>query len=250
MKLSEAAGNKIGYFLNGMRDGVPIGLGYLAVSFSLGIAARNVGLDAEQGFFASLFTIASAGEYAGFTVIGEMAPYLEMVFVILVANCRYLLMGCALSQKLSPDEKMINRIGTGLLITDEIFGINIAQEGYLHPEYTYGAAVTSIIPWAVATSLGIIVGNLLPARIVTALSVALYGMFIAILVPPARKNRVIAVIIAISFLVSWLGEILPYIREVNGGIRIVIFTVAIAAAAAVLRPVSDNDAEIKGEERS
>ena len=170
--------NNFTAYKNGLHDGIPIGLGYLAVSFSLGIVARNVGLNAFEGFLASLVTIASAGEYAAFTLIGEAGSYLSMALVILVANCRYLLMSCALSQKMAPEEKMIHRIGVGAFITDEIFSAGVSYPNHLNPFYTYGLASASVLPWAIGTALGIIAGNLLPAKIVAALGVALYGMFL------------------------------------------------------------------------
>ncbi len=171
----------------GIKDGIPIGLGYFAVSFSLGIAARNAGLTALQGFLASLSTNASAGEYAAFIIIAADAPYLEMVLVTLITNARYLLMSCALSQKFSPDTPLYHRLLVGYDVTDEIFGITIARPGILDPFYNYGAILVAAPAWATGTALGIIAGNLLPLRIVSALSVALYGMFIAIIIPPGRN---------------------------------------------------------------
>ena len=228
-------------FVRGMRDGFPIGMGYLAVSFSLGIVARNVGLSPLQGFFASLFTIASAGEYAGFTLIGEGAAYIEMALVIFVANCRYMLMSCALSQKLKEGEKLLHRICVGALITDEIFGADIAYEGYLNPVYTYGVALVSVLPWALGTMLGVIMGNLLPAKLVTALGVALYGMFIAIIVPPAKQNKALAYFIIVSFVFSALFDRISLFDQLGSGLKIVILTVAISAAAALIKPVKEDD---------
>ena len=143
-------------FLLGMQDGLPIGFGYLAVSFSLGIAARKVGLTPLQGFLASFLTNASAGEYAAWTVIGEAAPYIEMFFAILIANARYFLMACALSQRFSPDTKLRHRLLVGFDLTDEIFGITIARPGYLNPFYSYGAMTVALPSWAIGTALGIV----------------------------------------------------------------------------------------------
>lgn len=229
-------------FLEGMRDGIPVGLGYLAVAFSLGIAARAAGLNALDGFAASLFTIASAGEYAGFRVIASGGTYLEMAVVILVANCRYLLMSCALAQKADEKMKTIHRVGMGFFITDELFGLNIARPGALEPLYAYGAALTSVLPWAVGTSLGITAGNLLSPALVSALSVALYGMFLAIIIPPARGNRVVMGAVAVSFLLSWAASAVPYLRELSEGTRIIILTVIIASACALLFPVREEAA--------
>ncbi len=179
-------------FIEGLRDGVPIALGYFAVAFSLGIAARSAGLTAFQGFFASMLCVASAGEYALFTLIGAGATYLEIALLTLITNARYFLMSCALSQRISPDMKNYHRYLVGGVVTDEIFGITIARPGYMEPAYNYGAIAVSVPAWAIGTALGILMGNLLPARIVSALSVALYGMFLAIIIPPAKKSYFIA----------------------------------------------------------
>ena len=165
--------------LEGMRDGIPIGLGYLAVSFSLGIAAKTAGLNAFQSFLASLLCNASAGEYSGFTVIAADSSYFVIALATLVANARYLLMSCALSQRISKDTSIIHRLLLGFFVTDEFFGISISRSGKLNPFYTYGAILIGCPCWAFGSMLGTIAGNLLPLRIVSALSVALFGMFLA-----------------------------------------------------------------------
>ena len=154
-------------FCEGMRDGVPIALGYFAVSFSLGIAARNAGLTPIQGFFASLFNNASAGEYAAFSLIAAGATYLEVAIITLIANARYLLMSCALAQKFAPGTPFFHRLIIGYDVTDELFGITIARPGYLNPFYTYGAIALAAPAWAMGTALGIIAGNLLPGATLT-----------------------------------------------------------------------------------
>lgn len=225
----------------GIRDGIPIGLGYLAVSFSLGVAARNAGLSAFQGFLVSLLNNASAGEYAGFTVIAANGAYFEIFLMTLIANARYLLMSCALSQKFSPDTPLIHRIFVGYDVTDEIFGITIARPGMLDPFYSYGAILIAAPCWAGGTALGVIAGNLLPARAVSALSVALFGMFLAVIIPPARKNRVIALFVLISFAASFAATYLPLISQLSGGTRTIILTVLISAIAAILFPVNEEE---------
>lgn len=225
----------------GIRDGIPIGLGYLAVSFSLGVAARNAGLSAFQGFLVSLLNNASAGEYAGFTVIAANGAYFEIFLMTLIANARYLLMSCALSQKFSPDTPLIHRIFVGYDVTDEIFGITIARPGMLDPFYSYGAILIAAPAWAGGTALGVIAGNLLPARAVSALSVALFGMFLAVIIPPARKNRVIALFVLISFAASFAATYLPLISQLSGGTRTIILTVLISAIAAILFPVNEEE---------
>lgn len=228
-------------FREGMRDGIPIGLGYLAVSFSLGVAARSAGLTAFQGFIVSLLNNASAGEYAGFTVIAANASYLEMMLMTLVANARYLLMSCALSQKFAPHTPLRHRLLVGYDVTDEIFGITISRPGILNPYYTYGAILVAAPCWAGGTALGVTAGNLLPLRAVSALSVALFGMFLAVIIPPARKNRIVAAFVLISFLASFAAANLPYISRLSGGTRTIILTVVISAAAAALFPVREEE---------
>ena len=238
-KISFSPRGKRGVFFSGLRDGLPIGLGYLAVSFSLGIAAKNAGLSAFQGFLASLLTNASAGEYAIFTVIAANAGYLEAFFMTVVANARYLLMGCALSQKFHKDTPLFHRMLVGFDITDEVFGITIARPGVLDPYYTYGAMTSSIPFWACGTVLGIIMGNLLPLRVVSALSVALYGMFLAVIIPPVKTNRVIAVLVPICFALSFLFARIPVLSCISEGTRTIILTIIIASAAAILFPIKE-----------
>ncbi len=228
-------------FRAGMRDGVPIGLGYLAVSFSLGIAARNAGLTPLQAMLASLLCNASAGEYAGFTQIAAAGSYLEMALVTFIANARYLLMSCALSQRMAPGTPLGHRLAIGFDITDEIFGISIARPGYVEPFYSYGAFLTTIPLWAIGTALGCLAGNLLPVRLVSAFSVALYGMFLAIIIPPCRKSRVIAGLVALCFAASWAAEQLPLLATLSSGTRTILLTLLLAGGAALLFPVRDEE---------
>ena len=181
----------INAFKNGICDGFPIALGYFAVAFSLGIVARKAGLNPFQGFLSSILNHASAGEYAEFTVIMANASYFEMAFVILVTNIRYLLMSCALSQRFAPDIPLFHRLFVGFGITDEIFGISIARAGMLNPWYNYGAMAIALPCWAAGTAMGIVAGNILPVSAVSALSVALYGMFLAVIIPASRTDKIV-----------------------------------------------------------
>lgn len=230
-------------FKEGFRDGIPIGLGYFAVSFALGIAMKNAGMNVLQGFFMSFFNLASAGEYAGTQVILSGGSYLQMAAMTLVANARYLLMSCALSQHISSDTSLFHRCLMGYGITDEIFGIEIARQSYASPYYAYGALCASVLPWCAGTSFGILMGNVLPVRVVSALSVALYGMFLAIIIPPSKKDKAVLSVVLSGFVASWICEYAPVISSVSSGTRIIILTVVIAGIAAVVHPV-------KGEEKS
>lgn len=146
----------------GVRDGMPIGLGYFAVAFTLGIAAKNAGFSPFQAMMESLLNNASAGEYAVFSLVAAGASYWEVAVMTLVANARYLLMSCSLSQKLAPDTSLGHRMLLAFDVTDEIFGISIAVPGRLDPRYTYGAMSVAIPGWALGTFLGVVVGNALP----------------------------------------------------------------------------------------
>ncbi len=230
-------------FLRGMRDAIPIGLGYLAVGFSLGIAARNVGLDSLQAFFMSLLNLASAGEFAGMTMMAAEGTYLEMAVITFIANARYLLMSCALSQRTSEKTSTLHRMLMAYGITDELFGINIAQPGYINPSYSYGAILMSAPFWAIGTAMGCLAGELMPARLVSAFSVALFGMFLAIIIPPAKKDKVVAALIVISFALSFAGAALPVFSVVSEGTRTIILTVVISAGAALAFPRQTDEEE-------
>lgn len=224
-------------YLEGLRDGLPIGLGYLAVAFSLGIAARQAGLTAVQGFIASLLSIASAGEYAGFTLIAAQASLAEIALGTLVTNARYLLMSTALSQRFSKDTSLAKRIGVGLGVTDELFGLAIARS-LVRPVYQYGAMLSSIPLWCIGTSAGIIAGQLLPSRVVTALSVSLFGMFLAVIMPAARNDRVVRICVIASFAASYAAShFIPLTMAWSSGTRIIALTVVISAIAALVHPV-------------
>ena len=229
--------NRLAWYRRGMRDGIPIALGYFAVAFTLGIAAKNAGFTPVQAMVASLTNNASAGEYAAFSLVAAGASYWEVAVMTLVANARYLLMSCALSQKFAPGTPLIHRLVVGYDVTDAIFGICTARPGYLNPFYPYGAMSVAIPGWALGTLLGGVMGNILPARLVSALSVGLYGMFLAIIIPPARKDRVIAGLVAVSFAASFVISYLPALAAVSSGVKTIVLTVALSLAAAVLFPV-------------
>ena len=234
--------------LRGMRDGLPIALGYFAVAFTLGIAARNAGLGPLHGLVSSLLVNASAGQYAGYAMIAADATLWEMAAMILVANARYFLMSCALSQKFSPETPFYHRLLVGFDVTDELFGLAIAQEGWLPPVYMYGAMMLAMPGWASGTALGIAAGSVLPARLVSALSVAIYGMFIAVIIPPCRTNRNITIVVLVSFLLSWLSSVVPFFASISEGFRIIILTLVISSLAALFMPLPDETENNGGEE--
>lgn len=225
------------WYLNGLREGVPIGLGYFAVGFTLGIAAREAGITAFQMGLMSLMLHASAGQYAVITVIDGQSGYFAMMVTQLVINIRYMLMSAALSQKISPDTPLWKRLLLSYFVTDEIFGISASVKGELNPYYNYGAVSVASPLWAVGTVLGVLVGNILPASLTSALSVALYAMFLAVVIPASKSDRTVAMVVIVSMAASLLFAVLPAFAGLDGGTRIIILTVAIAGAAAVIRPV-------------
>ena len=229
------------WFLKGMKDGIPIMLGYFAVSIALGISARNAGMTAAQATIASALIMASAGQYIGFTLIAAGASYLEVMVMEAIANARYLLMSASLSQKLDSKTPLIHRLLVGLWITDEIFGVSVSVEGKLNPFYNYGMAAVATPGWSLGTLVGVVLGNVLPVRVVSALSVGLYGMFISIFVPPAKKNRIIAWLVLLSFAASWAFSAISWFDGISSGIKIIILTIAISLGAALLFPVRQED---------
>ena len=240
MKQTHSNSRRSVYF-EGLRDGFPIGLGYFAVSFSLGIAARNAGLTVTQGLLSSLLCNASAGEYALFTLIGSGAACVEIALATLIINARYLLMSCALSQKLSPDTPLGVRMLIGFDVTDEVFGIAIAQEGLLNVWYFIGAMCAALPGWSLGTLFGALAGNVLPVWAMNGFSVMLYGMFLAIIMPEGKKNRVVLGCIGVSFVLSALAaKLLPML---SGGMRILLLTIFISAAAAILFPRESPDVD-------
>ncbi len=235
------------WFKKGLRHGIPIAAGYFAVSFALGFTARNAGLTVFQATLASLLCNASAGEYAGFTVIASQAPYITMAVITAIVNARYLLMSASLSQKLSESTSLPHRLLVGFWITDEIFGASATVQGKLNPFYNYGLAICSLSFWALGTACGVIVGNVVPANIVSALGVLLYGMFLAIIIPPAKHDKIVRVLVFLSMALSFVASKMPGISNLSDGTRIIILTVLIAGAAAVFCPIKDAE-DSKGED--
>ena len=224
-----------------MKAGIPISLGYFAVAIALGIAARNAGITSLQAALTSLLINASAGEYVGFSLITVGASYVEVTLMEAVANARYLLMSASLSQKLDENVKWWERLLLGFTVTDEIFGVSVSLVGRLSPYFTYGTFVVATMGWTGGTLVGALLGNILPARLLSALAVGLYGMFISVFIPESKKNKIVAALVAISFAASYAFEKLPFIRDVSSGIRIIILTVIISLAAAILFPVDRAD---------
>ncbi len=237
-------------FLEGVRVGFPIGLGYFAVAFSLGIAARGYGFTPFQGFLSSLITYASAGQYMGFSLYAVNGTILQLIILTVIINLRYILMGFALNQRMPAGTALSRRILVGSCITDEIFGATIARPGVPSPYYTFGALLTAVPMWAAGTAIGIGMGNILPAKIVSALSVALFGMFIATIIPASKKDRRIMAAVVTAFICSYIAGAVPALSELSQGTRTIILTIGISALFALILPVpegAEDSEEIKKE---
>lgn len=230
---------KIRWLKRGMRDGIPISLGYLAASLTIGIAAKNADLTAVQATVASLTNNASAGEFAGFALIAAKASLVEVALMILIVNARYLLMSCSLSQKLPPDTPLGQRLLLGWDITDEMFSMAMAFPGQIPPWYLFGIMAITMPGWAAGTCIGVVMGNVLPVHMVRALSIGLYGMFLYFLAPAARKSRIIGGVVAVSMLASLAFTVLPVVSKLSAGNRTILLTVVISALAAVFFPIGD-----------
>ncbi len=226
-------------FLNGMKMGIPIGLGYFAVSFSLGISAKKAGLSVLEAALASLMLNASAGEHALFTLIAANAAFIEVALMELVANARYLLMSCALSQKLSVEARLPQRLAIGIAVTDEMFGASIARPEKVSPLYYFGMMSVAVPCWSIGTALGVAVGSILPEMVVSALGVSLYGMFLACIIPETKRNRIVLGIVAVSFILSFSAGIIPIVKQIPETTRILLLTVIISTIAALLFPIKD-----------
>lgn len=227
-------------FISGIRDGIPIALGYFAVSFALGITAGQAGFSAIQAMIASLTNNASAGEYAAIALIAQDASYGEVALMEFIANARYFLMACTMSQRFSSDTPLYHRFLIGFDLTDEIFAVNISHGATIEPSYAYGAIIAALPGWSLGTACGVIVGDVMPEFAVSALSVALFGMFIAIIIPPAIHNKTIAVTVLSCFVLSTFVNRFPLFSGISSGIKTIVLTVVISLAAAIIRPIPDD----------
>ena len=228
-------------FRKGMYDGIPIMLGYLSVSFGFGILAVKCGLSVFASGMISLTNITSAGQAAGVEIIAAGGTILEMILVQITINMRYSLMALSLSQRLDKNFTPIHRLIASYGITDEIFALCAAQKEKLRPSYMYGMISVSALGWTSGTILGAAAGELLPQSVSSAMGILLYGMFLAIIIPPARKNVSVLVTVIIAAIISIIFKYV--LTVVSGGFAIIISAVAAAAAAALIFPVKDEEGD-------
>ena len=225
----------------GAKDGIPIAIGYITVSFTFGILAKQAGLNPFEAIIMSATNLTSAGQFAGLTMMASAASFFEIAIAQLIINSRYLLMSFALSQKIDPSTSISKRLIMAYGVTDEVFGVSIAAPGKLNPYYTFGVMSLAVPGWVLGTLLGVSSGNILPPRLVSDLSIALYGMLIAIIIPPAKENKTILGLIIVSMFLSFLFAILPMLQWISAGVKIIVLTILIAGIAAFLFPIKESN---------
>ena len=232
-----------GSFAKGLWDGLPIALGYVSVSFAFGMMAVQGGLSIWQAVLISLTNVTSAGQFAGLNLMLAGAPLLEMGLTQLVINIRYALMSLSLSQKLDGTMTLPHRMLFAFCNTDEVFAVASGQPQRVGRRYLYGLTALPYLGWALGTLLGAAAGTLLPEGIRTALGVAIYGMFLAIIIPPARKLASVRAVVACAVGLSSAMRYLPLLREVSSGFAIILCAVAASALGAWFFPVKEVEEE-------
>lgn len=225
----------------GIRDGIPIAVGYFSVSFTFGMMAVQSGISPFHAVLISLLNLTSAGQFAGLTVIVSNASLMEMALTQLVVNIRYALMSVSLSQKLDDSVKMRSRLLIAYGNTDEIFAVASSKPGTVGAKYLYGLILLPVLGWVGGTLAGAVASTLLPETVISALGVTLYGMFIAIVVPTAKEHKEVRTVVLIALLLSCAFYYLPVLRQVSSGFMIIICTVAAAAVGAVLFPLKEGE---------
>ncbi len=227
-------------YLQGFKDGLPIGLGYLSISFGFGITAVTLGIKAIYAIIISITNLTSAGQVAGISIIAACGTLLEMALTQFIINLRYSLMGIALSQKLSESFRSIHRLFGSFFITDEIFAVAMLKKGSVSPSYFYGLSTLPFFGWTLGTIFGALAGNFLPIEITSALGIAIYGMFIAIVVPPAKKDfGVLLTVIISASLCLILKYVPPFKAFVSSGFTVIICGVVSSLIAALLKPLEE-----------
>lgn len=228
-------------YLRGLKDGLPVCFAYLAVSFTFGIAATQKGFSALFSTLLSGTNLTSAGQFSGLEMISAGVSLIELFFAVFIINSRYLLMSLSLSQKLEKNVGIAKRLFMSFFVTDEIFAITNFSKGELKTSYFLGVATTPYFGWTLGTLLGAIVNGILPPSLQTAMSIAIYCMFIAIIIPPAKKELSVFICILLSGALSCVFFYVPYIKEMSAGIKIIIVSLLSAVFCAILFPKKEGE---------
>ncbi len=228
-------------FRKGIKDGIPICLGYVSVSFTFGMMAVECGMPLWLAVLISFTNLTSAGQFAGLGIMAVGGGFSELALTTLIINLRYMLMSFSLSQKVDKNMSIPSRLGVAFGITDEIFAVSMQQPSTVNGKYFTGLMLTPIIGWTLGTLLGAGAAQILPEAVRMALGIAIYGMFIAIIVPPARKSKPIFVIILISAALSCLFRYVPLMNTLSSGWAIILCAVVASAIGALFFPLKEND---------
>ena len=230
-----------GLFLKGVRHGIPIALGYLSVSFTFGMKAVGDGLTWLQALLISMTNVTSAGQFAGLPLMVAQASLIEAALTQLIINLRYALMSLSLSQRLDKSMTTLHRMAFSFCNTDEIFAVASSQPEKVGKWYLYGLMSTPWLGWALGTFLGAVAGQLLPEFLRTALGIAIYGMFLAIILPPARKEHPVRMVVIIAVALSLLLRYTPVLNQISSGFAIIICAVVASTIGALLFPVKEGE---------
>ncbi|NLK46629.1 MAG: AzlC family ABC transporter permease [Treponema sp.] len=225
------------FFMQGFRHGIPICLGYMSVSFAFGIFTVNQGFAVWQAVFISMVNVTSAGQLAGVPIIAGKLPFIEMALSQFIINLRYSLMSVSLSQKLDSSVTFLDRFLIAFVNTDEVFAVASGQKNLVNRWYMFGLIVMPYIGWTLGTALGAFAGNILPQIVTNALGIAIYGMFIAIIIPPSKKNVAVAGVVLMSSLMSMVFKFVKLLNCVSSGFVIIICAVCSAILFAFLAPI-------------
>lgn len=228
-------------FTKGVTDGLPICFGYLAVSFAFGISAVQGGLSWLEALLISAFNLTSAGQLAGVGVIIGSGSLIEMAVTQLVINSRYSLMSVSLSQKLSDKISLLDRFLIAFGNTDEIFAVSVSNKGFVGKRYMYGLILTPYLGWSLGTLLGAVLGNVLPQIVISSLGLAIYGMFIAIVVPVVKKEKATLLCVLGAILLSCLFRYLPLLSVIPSGFVIIICAVIPSLIFAFAAPIETEE---------
>lgn len=225
-------------FLKGIKEGVPICLGYLSVSFAFGIFACGNGFSVIEVLLMSMTNLTSAGQLAAVPIIASGGAFAELAVSQIVINLRYALMSVSLSQKLGKSVTLLDRFLMSFAITDEIFAVSYSNDGSVGRKYFYGLMLTPYIGWSGGTLLGACAGNILPSVVVSALGIAIYGMFVAIVMPKAKRERTTAQCVVLAIALSCIFYFVPVLKSIPSGFVIIICSVVASGLFAYIAPLN------------
>lgn len=228
-------------FLQGIEDGIPICLGYISVAFAFGIFARGNGLGLLETLMISMTNVTSAGQLAAVPIIVSGGTLIELLVSQFVINLRYALMSVSLSQKLGKSVSMFDRFIISFVNTDEVFAVASGKDGNCERNYLYGLILTPYLGWSAGTLVGAAAGNILPGAVISALGIAIYGMFVAIVVPPAKENKSTLLCVLLAIVLSCIFRYVPVLSQIPAGFTIIICAVTASAVFAFIAPVRQED---------